>query len=776
MATTILNASNVHAVITTRWGGGAYRPISIENILSYTIETNLDEDADPFTLVIGDIPGDLDEIMARDNEVRIQIFGIGTEIHYLLTGLVDRAIRNVDGRIVLSGRDLSSIPTDTICPPVSYHKRRASEVIRERATMLKCAPRINLMPTNLLGKITTDGSETEWEFWYRFIRRAGQWLWFEPDGTLMSGKMNYEAAPSYFFGTPPDGADASNWIPVETGEFQSAKVGRIYKAVLYYHDGNGGKVLNWTDPKIIDWLRQPTKLFESKDIHKPVSAINFVKDELFESTVGAQEVKLTVPDPGLIIRQNRMAEVNVPELGLGGKWFVIGTRILADETGFMQEVRLREKGYAISKRVPPDPQVSSEPGVPVTTGLPKTLSPILTKHPEWSEFFVNAAKAWHGNHEFAYFLAVLLAICEQETNFQNERAFTAGSQDGFANAPGIHGIEWFDWEPGSPGPKNGIANENEWKLSFANQPGSIVPYTFAVGPMQLYDLGLKQAADDFVAPNAHNELRGGRWSPEANIWVAAKSLHDRAVNLNVDVADNEAIWPAVASYGGSTAYANAVRNRVIGDDGWYQKVKDAYAEAPSEGDVAVEAISGNAKQLAAGILEYMKYNPPRYRDDNGQQREQLEKIANGQLLDSPCPQLGGVPLDTKVLSVIALLLTEGYYVGTFALVEDHDCATDSGNQSRHSSGHAVDISSLGKKEVGWHSLGSDSSKTAKDLVMEVMNLLKGQKQGVLKPDQMICNGVGGVSDVQIQSLQLDNFAPRGGVWVDDHLNHIHVGY
>lgn len=775
MARPILDADNVHAVITTRWENTkTYQPLTVTTVEGYTLETNLDEDSDPFNIVIGDPNGQYAELLQRDNEIRIQIFGIGEGINYLMTGIVDTAVYSDQGVHILNGRDLSAIPVDTIAEPIVYRHQRASDIVAQRAQTLKCAPRMRLTPTNVLGKIATDGSETEWEFWYRFFRRAGQWLWYEPDGTLVSGKLNYAADPLYFFGTPPKGTNnPAQWIPVEAGEFHSSKQQRLFKAVVYYH--NGSRILPVTerDTTIEGWLRQPTKIFEQKDIHKPQAAAHFVKEEIFETQVGAQEIKLVVPDPGILIRQNQIARLNVPDLNLEGDWFICGTRIIADSQGFTQEVRLRERNFAISRRVPSDPPTSQEPGQDVTDTLGLTLA--IPNHPEWLQFFINAAREFHGQYEFEWFLAVMLAICAQETGFTNERANTGGSGDHFVVGPGVRGVEYFEWNTTQPGPQNGVKNLAEWRLSFGNEPGAYVDYTFAVGPMQLYDKSLKQRADQALGGGPIDELHGNRWSPENNIWIAGASLHERAAGLP---GDPGTIWQAVASYGGSTEYANSVRNRVgngDGDGGWYDRVKEAFTAAQEQkGQQAVEAVTGTVQELAAAIIDASNQHPPKYRDDHGGSTGdlvQIQAMKNGQRVDSPsCPEAGQVQISPKVLGAIKLLIDSGLWVGTFALATDHQhlgCGSD------HAWGNAVDISSLGSSSTGWVSL-TNNSKAGERLVIQAMQILRAQKRGVYKPSQMICNGVG-VTNKLIQSLQLNNYEDDN--YVDgDHLNHIHVGY
>jgi hypothetical protein len=166
----------------------------------------------------------------------------------------------------------------------------------------------------------------------------------------------------------------------------------------------------------------------------------------------------------------------------------------------------------------------------------------------------------------------------------------------------------------------------------------------------------------------------------------------------------------------------------------------------------------NAADGAKQILQY--HQQGKYRDDNGQQLSQLKKIANGQQLTSQCGTR--VYMHPAVMSAILLLLENGFYVGTFALCEDHHC-----NDGQHPKGQAVDISSLGTLVTGWHSLNAYSPQ-ATALAKQAMELL-----GPTAWD-LICNGVGRY-DRSVQALQKDNGHTQGGVWASDHINHMHMG-
>lgn len=164
---------------------------------------------------------------------------------------------------------------------------------------------------------------------------------------------------------------------------------------------------------------------------------------------------------------------------------------------------------------------------------------------------------------------------------------------------------------------------------------------------------------------------------------------------------------------------------------------------------------------AAASIILNAYNEGHFRDDNGKQIAQLQKIQKGYKLHNQCGH--DITMTPGPLNAITFLLQKGFWVGTYAICEDHHC-----NLGQHPLGQAVDISSLGMAGVGWRSLNTVDPQ-GKILAMNAMKLL-----AQFGAWDLICNGVGQY-DTQVQALQVDNGHPRSGVWADDHINHIHFG-
>ena len=595
---------NVRAILTTPWGKKGYKPKTIRTVESYYVDSALDNDSDPFSLDIGDPDGDLIKAMKRDNEVRVQIFGVGAKARgadYILTGVADEISYDERGVVRLMGRDLSALATDSTVPPGQYRHVRAWKIVEQQARELGIAGRLNLSHYAQVKKAQfTDGSETYWEFWHRLYRKEQMWIWFGPQGYLNANKLHYKAAPSYFFGKPKTNDSArikELYIPCENVEIKKTTQGRIGEVWVYGHKGDNGFLVTVKDPMMKNWIKKPRKIIIDKEAHNRRAATRVAWEEIFEGKVGSIEIRLTIGDPGWPIRSNRMARVRIPEMNLFGDYFVVGTRIQGGPEGFVQEVRLREKDYALSRRIPESPK--SNAGKPPKQRANAAGASLAVDH---ADDFIAAAREFHGPWNFQLFLATLMAIGDQETGgtFKMIRA---------NGGPGEDHVQWYRWEA-APGQEREFPDDpaipanqrrdrfgrthEQWKEIFANEPGTYVNQTFAVGIMQLYTLTYKHWADDYLRLGHRNQFSGGRWDAKSNIRAGARALRAKLQSAVRDSGRDIDMWAGVSYYGHHyanetpttvpTRYAVSVKNKVFNNPGYLQAVQEAFQAAEDEED------------------------------------------------------------------------------------------------------------------------------------------------------------------------------------------------
>jgi prophage tail gpP-like protein len=258
------NVSTVRALVTTRWSGSSYRPIVIPRVESYYVDTSLDNDADTWTFDVGDPTGHYMELFNRDAEIRCQLYGVGLEgQHYIITGIADEVSFDEQGSITFTGRDLSSLATDSTATPKRFKHVRAWAIVDEQAryvgfqqTRLSRAPMVKKLQY-------TDGSESYWEFWYRLYRKEKMWLWTEPDGMLVAGRLNYNGQISYYLGEPKAGDSQyvkRMYIPVERAEIRKSTQARVYEVWVYGHRGDNGFLAISKDPTMTQWVKKPRKV------------------------------------------------------------------------------------------------------------------------------------------------------------------------------------------------------------------------------------------------------------------------------------------------------------------------------------------------------------------------------------------------------------------------------------------------------------------------------------------------------------------------------------
>lgn len=612
--------SKVRAIITSQWSDNGYRPTTFRAIESYFVDTALDNDSDSFEIAIADPKGHYLELFKRDAEVRCQLFGVGKQgAEFIAAGIGEDIAYDDQGTITITGRDYSALATDSTVPPQQWRMKHGWAIVEQQAAELGFQ-RLKLAHSGKVHRtLYADGSESYWEFWYRLYRKDKQFLWCEPNGALIAGPLNYGDNPVYFFGKPRKSDPSSvkkNYIPIERLEIHKSTQRRLAEVWVFGQKGEIGFLERVTDPHTNLWVKRSRKVMFDSTITSSKAAIKIGREEIFEGKVGSVEYRITVADQGWMIHQNKIARLNIPEIGLEGDFFVVGSRIQCNESGFVQEVRLRERQYAISRRTPDDPklaQTKQPQRGSVLTGLAQGIASTANMKEEWGMYFVKAANEFHGPWDYNLFLATLIGICDQESTFTNKREIYTGNPT----------VQWYPPPQNNPqeahrhGEDAPRRNYDEWCDLFANAKGNPRnPFgrEAGVGPMQLTSAGLKEGADDHFRQGYRNEYQGGRWHPEHNIWQAAKYLRDCLKSVVRDSGRDVDIWMGVSAYnhgpGGASvgdSYSTSVKNKVLHTPGYLASVTAA-VKASRE---AAKAAQDNSTDAWTGDVVHPKGLPTR---------------------------------------------------------------------------------------------------------------------------------------------------------------------
>lgn len=670
------------AVITTQWEGKGYSSVQTDHIESFSVDGAMDTDTDQWVLTVGDPDAEFVDTLKRDNEVRVNIYGVGgSQVEALHTGFADQITLDERGLLQFAGRDISSVAVDSQHPPQIWRAIRPEVLVAREARDLKIGDALKLSKADGFKTFATDGSESYWQVWYRFYRKRRMWMWAESDGSLNAATLNYTQKPSYYFGTAMaiSGVTANDWLPVERLEYTANKNQRIGEVFYFGHRGDVGFVAKAVDPSTVKWIRKPNVIITSSDVHNAAEARVEAWEEIFESKVGANEIKVLVADPGFVIRQNRMAVLNFPSIGLRGTYFVVGTNIVGSiGEGFYQQVRLREKNYAISRRVPTSPQLNGNVGTTTAGGVAENLSGDIN----YKSAFVEAAEKFRGPWSFELFLGVLLSIGQKESSFQNKR------EGGHVIYPGSAGT--------APHNKGSEAAEfNRFASLYANEARyGRVTQDYGVGPMQLTTRGYKLYADRLdPSSTIGDELYGGRWNPRCNILAGAAAFASKlgaGVSISSDgrlvkVAPSglslqpteENIWQGVQDYNGSgdaaVAYRKDVKN--IYTTTYKAEVADAVVQTrQDQKNQKVNTNFGTSAELRKRVLNNSEITFTR--------SSQSSDITFGLVHD-------------EVLIFMLAFVNAGFKIVVTAMRSDHDKYTTAGNISAHGKGLAVDMGNYG---------------------------------------------------------------------------------
>jgi len=636
--TRVASLNNVRAVITTKWERGYTKKV-IRQVESFYIDSSLDNDADNWHLEIGDPNGEFLAMMDRNNEVRVEILSTDPGFPgHLMTGIADDLTYDQDGMYQITGRDYAALALDSTCPGKVWKKVKPKYVIANQARQLGFpGVSLNELPTQQMYKkvIKTDGSETYWEFWYRLYRVERMYLWVNPNGTLIGNRLYYNALPSYYFGTAANSDNArvkEMHLPVEGVEIRKTTQSRVSDCWVYVHNGKDTFLVKTgvTDPTISDWIKRPLKLIQDTNSHTEQGARKKAWEEIYEGKVGSFEIKVVLANTNFVIQPNRMCRLRIPELGIAGFYFIVGTRVQAGPDGYVQEIRLREKDIALSRRVPEQPKIKSTLKKVPALGTPdhqypidqfqdqkdQTIHVLTPLNTPVADYFWKAAMEFHDPWDFDTFLGSILSIGYIETGISNIRQDgmnvgrdrqTWHNPSGPAWATNIFnsiaaiisavtrslaGNPEKDEHPGDPN----AVTQRQFILDFVNEQNTLgLKVEAGVGIMQLTYRPTKEKADDYfdnkiagsrgLDKQGHNQWLGGRWDLEANIHTGAeyfRSCLDTSGLSPVSADQIQAMCTAASIYNHGhyvpgSDYEKKFRKALLTDPGYLQRAKDADA-------------------------------------------------------------------------------------------------------------------------------------------------------------------------------------------------------
>lgn len=593
--------------------------LPVLTVETWATEQSMDNDADTFSVDLGNVNGTLLPLLNRDAEVRVALFldNLKSAPQQIFAGIADDVVLTEDQTLSIEGRDVpTALAVDTDAFPGWFNKFMPKQWIEKRALAVGIST-TRIPKMSMIDRLGTDGSETEWALWYRVARMKGMYMWSDNLGRLIIDHLGYDLKPSYFFGHRPARDTKNDWLPIEPPlTYTSTKQSRKYKAIVFGEDAKAaqagtakkpkktgfGIISTQVDPTIGSWKKKSLTIITSTTAKNQADLDKEAKEEIFESIVGAQEIQVVIRDTGDLIAQNMMARVNLPEYGLSNKlYFVVGVSRAAGPDGMTQKVRLREQNFALSERVPDQPAIASQ-----TTAISRNQASVAAAigglGVPWASSFTRAANDYGvaNGWDFAVFLGAMLAICQDETGFTNERQIFPGAinhKTWYKKPDGSDQLGIKAATPEHPTPTNApnttAAEVLIWQKTFANSGGNSLnpntPDEAGVGPMQLTSVGDgtvrspgKLLADNFGWNGVprQNEYDGGRWNPDSNIRAAGALLAAKLKEVNADPTQADTIWAGVEAYnGGPDKAAYVARVKAIYNQNFAPTAPSSVADA-----------------------------------------------------------------------------------------------------------------------------------------------------------------------------------------------------
>lgn len=162
---------------------------------SYSIDSDLLTPADAWEVRLARPTGPMPTTIHKGAAVEVKV---GSET--VLVGYVDavrRRTSKAQKSLAISGRDLAAILRDCSAPIFTAKQVTLPEVVANIVRPLGIT-KVRIDTSNAIpewDKISVDPGDTAWDTLVHAAEGEGLWPWFDPDGTLVVGGPDYNAAP-----------------------------------------------------------------------------------------------------------------------------------------------------------------------------------------------------------------------------------------------------------------------------------------------------------------------------------------------------------------------------------------------------------------------------------------------------------------------------------------------------------------------------------------------------------------------------------------------------
>lgn len=161
---------------------------------AYEVDSDLLTPADAWRVVLAVKGGTVPAQIVAGAPVEIRV-GNDLVMVSRIDTIEDEAGR--DGlRVVISGRDRAADLVDCSAPIFTARLVSLDQIVAKLATEFGITKRrIDAASTRIREKVSVEPGDTAWDALAHAAEANGLWPWFEPDGTLVVGGPDYDAAP-----------------------------------------------------------------------------------------------------------------------------------------------------------------------------------------------------------------------------------------------------------------------------------------------------------------------------------------------------------------------------------------------------------------------------------------------------------------------------------------------------------------------------------------------------------------------------------------------------
>ena len=260
----------------------------------YSIESDFLIPADAWSVSLGIPDGIFPDDIKKGMPVLVKV---GEDV--VLEGRIDRRQRSVARKQVvlsLNGRDKAGVLMDCTTPIFTAKQLSLEEIVANVVRPLGITKiRIDADSTIQTDKITVEPGEKAWDTLEKAAAARGLWPWFEPDGTLVVGGVDYTQPPAATLIMRFDGEE-NNLISLD----ETDSVMGCYSEVTVLGQGHAqGKKGKKDDVAVIDASNPPAG--QARSLGRMSETSDDESDDIAyissSPEVGTHNMKVVVTDP-----------------------------------------------------------------------------------------------------------------------------------------------------------------------------------------------------------------------------------------------------------------------------------------------------------------------------------------------------------------------------------------------------------------------------------------------------------------------------------------------